>query len=125
MNAHVGFLQLAGLGCVGNVEKRRQAEGRTVLVVHRCEEAGGEHDGGTATEKGVTNIDIGAEDVEALVAYARDNAIGLTIVGLERMQAVAEWGGGLEPTVLRVVGLVAAGLGAFIVWSVWPRRSES
>ena len=53
------------------------------------------------------------------------SGIGLTIVGLERMQAIAEWGGELEPTVLRVVGLVAAGLGAFIVWSVWPRRRES
>jgi phosphoribosylamine--glycine ligase len=38
---------------------------------------------GTALEPGVENIDIGAEDVDALVAFARDNAVGLTIVGPE------------------------------------------
>jgi len=37
---------------------------------------------------------------------------------------IAEWGVGLDPSTLRGVGLVAAALGAFIVWSVWPRRSE-
>ena len=34
------------------------------------------------------------------------------------MQPIVEWGAGLEPAVLRTVGLVAAGLGAFIGWSV-------
>jgi hypothetical protein len=53
------------------------------------------------------------------------SGIGIAIVGLERMQPIVEWGAGLEPAVLRTVGLVAAGLGAFIVWSVWPRRRES
>ena len=38
---------------------------------------------GTATEKGLTNVDISATDVEALVAFAKENAIGLTIVGPE------------------------------------------
>ena len=38
---------------------------------------------GTATEAGLTNVDISATDVEALVAFAKDNAIGLTIVGPE------------------------------------------
>ena len=39
--------------------------------------------GGTATEPGVENLDIGSEDIGALVAFARDNAVGLTIVGPE------------------------------------------
>lgn len=39
--------------------------------------------GGTATEPGVTNLDIAAEDTGALVAFAAENAIGLTIVGPE------------------------------------------
>jgi len=39
--------------------------------------------GGTATEPGVENPDIPADDSEALVAFARHNHIGLTIVGPE------------------------------------------
>jgi len=39
--------------------------------------------GGTAMEPGVENLDIAADDIEALVAWARRNAIGLTIVGPE------------------------------------------
>jgi phosphoribosylamine--glycine ligase len=39
--------------------------------------------GGTAHEAKVTNVNIGAEDVPALVAFARDHSIGLTIVGPE------------------------------------------
>ncbi|MCP4949137.1 MAG: phosphoribosylamine--glycine ligase [Aestuariibacter sp.] len=38
---------------------------------------------GTATEAGLTNVDISATDVAALVAFAKENAIGLTIVGPE------------------------------------------
>jgi phosphoribosylamine--glycine ligase len=38
---------------------------------------------GTATETGLTNVDISATDVAALVAFAKENAIGLTIVGPE------------------------------------------
>jgi phosphoribosylamine--glycine ligase len=38
---------------------------------------------GTAREPGVTNVAIGATDVPALLAFARDNDIGLTIVGPE------------------------------------------
>ena len=38
---------------------------------------------GTAREPGVINVDIGAPDIEALVAFARDNLIDLTIVGPE------------------------------------------
>jgi phosphoribosylamine--glycine ligase len=39
--------------------------------------------GGTATEPGVANLDIGSEDIDALVSYARENGIQLTIVGPE------------------------------------------
>jgi phosphoribosylamine--glycine ligase len=39
--------------------------------------------GGTASEPGVENLDIGSEDIDALVAFAWENAIGLTIVGPE------------------------------------------
>jgi phosphoribosylamine--glycine ligase len=38
---------------------------------------------GTAREPKLENVAIGVEDIEALVAFARDNAIGLTIVGPE------------------------------------------
>ena len=39
--------------------------------------------GGTAQEPGVQNLDIAAEDLDALVAFASAQAIGLTIVGPE------------------------------------------
>lgn len=39
--------------------------------------------GGTATEPAIVNLDIGSEDIEALVAFAQDSNIGLTIVGPE------------------------------------------
>jgi phosphoribosylamine--glycine ligase len=38
---------------------------------------------GTAREPGVENVAIGAEDIDALLAFASDNAIDLTIVGPE------------------------------------------
>ncbi|MBI5462822.1 MAG: phosphoribosylamine--glycine ligase [Gammaproteobacteria bacterium] len=38
---------------------------------------------GTAREPKVENVAIGAEDIPALLSFARDNAIGLTIVGPE------------------------------------------
>jgi hypothetical protein len=52
------------------------------------------------------------------------SGLALAIVGLDRMAQIAEWGVGLDPSTLRGVGLMAAALGAFIVWSIWPRRSE-
>jgi len=39
--------------------------------------------GGTAMEPGVENLDIAADDLEALVAFARGHRIALTIVGPE------------------------------------------
>jgi phosphoribosylamine--glycine ligase len=39
--------------------------------------------GGTATEPGLENVDIGAEDIDALVVFAGENRVGLTIVGPE------------------------------------------
>ncbi len=38
---------------------------------------------GTAQEPGVRNVAVDAGDIEALVAFAKENAIGLTIVGPE------------------------------------------
>ncbi|PID33710.1 MAG: phosphoribosylamine--glycine ligase [Thiotrichales bacterium] len=38
---------------------------------------------GTALETNVENVDIGAEDIDALLAFALDNAIDLTVVGPE------------------------------------------
>lgn len=38
---------------------------------------------GTAGEPGISNVDIKVEDIEGLVAFARDNAIDLTVVGPE------------------------------------------
>ncbi|MDX1625019.1 MAG: phosphoribosylamine--glycine ligase [Wenzhouxiangellaceae bacterium] len=39
--------------------------------------------GGTATEPGVENVDVGAEDVDGLVELARDRGIDLAVVGPE------------------------------------------
>ena len=39
--------------------------------------------GGTAQEPGVQNLDIAADDLDGLVAFASAQAIGLTIVGPE------------------------------------------
>jgi phosphoribosylamine--glycine ligase len=38
---------------------------------------------GTAQEPGVENIDIGSDDIDALVAFVRKEGVGLTIVGPE------------------------------------------
>jgi phosphoribosylamine--glycine ligase len=57
---------------------------------------------GTALEPGMENVPIGVEDIEALVGFARENQIGLTIVGPE------------VPLVLGVVdAFTAAGLNCF------------
>ena len=53
------------------------------------------------------------------------SGIALAAIGLGRLQAIAAWGAGLEPTVLRADGLAAALFGGFIIWSLWPRRSEA
>ena len=38
---------------------------------------------GTAREPGLTNVDIGAEDIHSLLQFVKDNSIDLTIVGPE------------------------------------------
>jgi phosphoribosylamine--glycine ligase len=38
---------------------------------------------GTALEAGVENVDISADDIDRLIAFARDTPVGLTIVGPE------------------------------------------
>jgi len=39
--------------------------------------------GGTAREPGVENVDVAADDLDALVALAKDREVGLTVVGPE------------------------------------------
>lgn len=46
------------------------------------------------------------------------------VVGLESIREIADWGAGLQPLALRVVGMITAAFGAFIVWSLWPGRRE-
>lgn len=62
--------------------------------------------------------------LKVLGALVFVSGLALPVIGLERMQAIADWGAGLDAYQLRLVALVTAGLGAFILWSVWPRRSE-
>lgn len=50
--------------------------------------------------------------------------LALPVVGLARLQGIAEWGAGQDGNVLRVVATLAVGLGAFVIWSVSPRRNE-
>ncbi|MES9906208.1 MAG: phosphoribosylamine--glycine ligase N-terminal domain-containing protein, partial [Sedimenticola sp.] len=38
---------------------------------------------GTAREAGLENIDIAVDDIETLVAFAKEKSIGLTVVGPE------------------------------------------
>lgn len=51
--------------------------------------------------------------------------LSIPVIGLERMQGIAEWGASQEANVVRVPALFAFAMGWFIIWSVWPRRSES
>ncbi|MCA9789688.1 MAG: phosphoribosylamine--glycine ligase, partial [Cyanobacteria bacterium HKST-UBA05] len=39
--------------------------------------------GGTATEEKTTNVDIAADDVAGLLAFAKENDVYLTVVGPE------------------------------------------
>lgn len=52
------------------------------------------------------------------------SGLALPVIGLGRMQAVAGWGAGLDSLALRLVALVTAGVGAFVIWSAWPWRSD-
>jgi len=52
------------------------------------------------------------------------SAFALPFVGLDRMVGVAQWGAERGDLVLRSVGLFTGALGAFIAWSVLPRRNE-
>jgi hypothetical protein len=52
------------------------------------------------------------------------SAIALAVLGLERLQGIVDWGAALDPVMLRGMGLLAALVGAFLVWSASPRRSE-
>jgi hypothetical protein len=49
--------------------------------------------------------------------------LAIPVIGVERLQGIAEWGAALDRNALRFAALVAIGMGTFIVWSVWPQRS--
>jgi hypothetical protein len=51
------------------------------------------------------------------------SGVALPFIGLDRVTQVAQWGAAQEDLLLRSVGLLTAGIGAFLTWSVWPRRS--
>jgi hypothetical protein len=51
--------------------------------------------------------------------------LALPGMGLERLQGIAEWGASQDGNMLRVAATLAIGLGTFVIWSVWPQRSES
>lgn len=53
------------------------------------------------------------------------SGLALPLLGLRRLRGIVEWGSGLPPIALVGMGLVAALLGAFFVWSASPRRSET
>ena len=53
------------------------------------------------------------------------SGIALPLVGLDRIVQVAEFGAGQNDWLLRGVGLLMAGFGAFLVWSIRPPRAES
>lgn len=53
------------------------------------------------------------------------SGLALAVLGLERLQGIVDWGSGLDDMAFRGVALVAALVGAFLVWSVSPRRSEA
>lgn len=53
------------------------------------------------------------------------SGLTLAVLGLGRLQGIVDWGSDLDALAFRSVGLVAALVGAFLVWSVSPRRSEA
>lgn len=53
------------------------------------------------------------------------SGLTLAVLGLERLQGIVDWASGLDDLTFRGVGLAAALVGAFLVWSVSPRRSEA
>lgn len=52
------------------------------------------------------------------------SGLTLAVLGLERLHGIVDWAAGLDDLTFRAIGLGAALVGAFIVWSVSPRRSE-
>lgn len=62
--------------------------------------------------------------LRVLAALMIVSGLTIPVVGFEGVRSIADWGAGLQPIVLRLVGLVTIGFGAFIVWSLWARRTE-
>ena len=53
------------------------------------------------------------------------SGVALAFFGVERLQGIVDWGASLAPMAHRGIGLLVALIGAFLVWSVSPRRSEA
>ena len=53
------------------------------------------------------------------------SGVALPFFGVERLQGIVDWGASLDATALRGLGLTVALVGAFLIWSVSPRRSEA
>ena len=53
------------------------------------------------------------------------SGVSLPFLGVDRLQGIVDWGASLDAIALRGFGLAVALVGAFLVWSVSPRRSEA
>lgn len=52
------------------------------------------------------------------------SGLALPVVGLDRMMGIVDWGAGLDDLAVQGAGLLAVGLGAFLLWSVSSTPSE-
>jgi phosphoribosylamine---glycine ligase len=73
-------MKLLVIGSGGREHALAWKAGQSPLVDHVFVAPG---NAGTAAEPGMSNVAIATDDIEGLVAFARDEAVGLTIVGPE------------------------------------------
>jgi phosphoribosylamine---glycine ligase len=73
-------MKLLVIGSGGREHALAWKAGQSPLVDHVFVAPG---NAGTAAEPGMSNVAIATDDIEGLVAFARDKAVGLTIVGPE------------------------------------------
>jgi len=53
------------------------------------------------------------------------SGLAIPVIGLERVRGIAEWRASQGGNYLTYAAMFAFGLGGFVIWSVWPRRSAS
>ena len=53
------------------------------------------------------------------------SGLALPVVGLDRMVSIATWGAAQSDLTLRLVGLVVAALGGFVIWTVQAPKDEA